>query len=52
MLQIFKRFVFAYDTEDLYLFTIQVINFYVHIVSLYSFCPVGIPEGMVYSIRK
>jgi hypothetical protein len=37
--------------KDLYLFIIHIINFYVHIV-LYSFCPVGIPAGMVYSIRK
>jgi len=38
--------------EDLYLFIIHIINFYVHIVLLCSFCPVGIPAGMVYAIHK
>jgi len=38
--------------KDLYLFIIRIINFYVHIVLLCSFCPVGIPAGMVYSICK
>jgi hypothetical protein len=27
----------------------HIINLYVHIVLLCSFCPVGIPAGMVYS---